>query len=184
MVIDMYQEIFELVKYDNQKAILEVKEVSNLTIAEFPFISSKMDYITVTRGRNHVMTVINRDGSTWSVNWGENGCTMCSDSVNALKWAVVDFFQKDCGILLDLTVDNSQIKEATVYYNSNFRKWQLNLRVGPYQSQNIWFDDCKDENDAIIKAGKYIGCRSWSYRRAQTGIDTWVADMGYELCIE
>ena len=173
----MYTEIFELVKYDNQKAILKVKEVDNLTIAEYPFISSKMDYITVTRGRRHTMTVINEDGSTWSVNWGEGGVTMCSDSVNALKWAVRDFFQQDCGILLDLTVDNSQIKEATVFYNSNFRKWQLNLRVGPYQEQNIWFDDCEDENDTIIKAGKYIGSLSWSYSKAITGIDIWRANI-------
>lgn len=173
----MYNEIFELVKYDNQKAILKVKEVDNLTIAEFPFISSKMDYITITRGRNHVMSVINKDGSTWSISWGESGCTMCSDSTNALKWAARDFFQLDCGILLDLTVDNSEIKEATIYYNSNFHKWQLNLRVGPYQSQNLWFNDCKNQNDVIVKANKIIGVHTWEKGIAITGIDIWRANI-------
>ena len=169
--------IFEFVKADSQKAILKVKEVNNLTIAEYPFISSKMDYITITRGRRHTMTVINKDGSTWSVNWGEGGVTMCTDSVNALKWAARDFFQLECGILLDLTTDNSEIKEASIFYNHNFRAWQLHLRVGPYQEQNLWFKDCYDEDGVIEKAKQYIGNRTWKYKMAPTGIDTWVADM-------
>ena len=173
----MYKEIFELVKYDNQKAILKVKEVDNLTIAEFPFISSKMDYITITRGRRHTLTVINKDGTTWSVNWGDGGCTLCSDSVDSLKWAARDFFQIECCIPLDLTVENSAIKEARVFYNRNFRAWQLNLRVGSYQEQNIWFKDCNNKDDVILKAEKYIGNKVWSYKRAQTGIDTWEAQM-------
>ena len=170
-------EIFEFVKADNSKAILKVKELSTLMIAEHPYLNSKMDYITITRGRRHTLTVINKDGSTWSVNWGDGGCTLCSDSVDSLKWAARDFFQIECGIPLDFTVENSAIKEAKVFYNRNFRAWQLNLSAGPYQEQNIWFKDCKNEDDAILKAGKYIGNKVWSYKRAQTGIDTWEAQM-------
>ena len=174
----MLKDIFELVKHDSQKAILKVKDVDNLMIAEHPYISKKMDYITITRGNRHTMTVINKDGSTWSVNWGDGGCTLCSDSVDKLKWAARDFFQLDCGILLDLTVDNSKIKEASIFYNSFYRAWQLSLRVGPYQSQNIWFHDCADELDVMEKACIYIGKRDWHYKVAQTGIDMWVANMG------
>ena len=171
-------EIFEFVKADNQKAILKVKELNGLLIAEHPYVNAKMDYITITRGSRHTMTVINKDGTTWSVNWGEGGVTMCSDSVNALKWAARDFFQLECGILLDLTTDNSAIKEAKVFYNHNFRAWQLYLRVGPYQEQNLWFKDCYDKDDAIEKANRYIGNRVWRYQMSRTGIDTWVADIG------
>lgn len=170
------KEVFELVKVDKDKAILKVKELDNLTIAEYPFLNSKMAYITITRGRRHTMTVINKDGSTWSVDWGAGGYTLCSDSINSLKWAARDFFQIECGIPLDLTVENSAIKEAKVFYNRNCRAWQLNLRVGPYQEQNIWFEDCNNKDDVIFKAEKYIGKKVWAYKRAQTGIDTWEAN--------
>lgn len=170
-------DIFEFVKADSRKAILKVKEVNNLIIADYPFINSKMDYITITRGRRHTMTVINKDGSTWSVDWGEGGVTMCADSVNALKWAARDFFQLECGVLLDFTVENDEIKEATVFYNHNLRSWQLSLRVGPYQEQHLWFKDCKNKDDVIEKSKRYIGERTWRYQLARTGIDTWVADM-------
>ena len=170
-------EVFEFVKADNNKAILKVKELSTLMIAEHPYLNSKMDYITITRGKRHTMTVINKDGSTWSVNWGEGGYTLCTDSVDSLKWAARDFFQEECGVLLDFTVGNHAIKKASVFYNNNFRAWQLHLSAGPYQEQNIWFKDCGNKDEAILKAGKYIGNKVWSYKRAQTGIDTWEAQM-------
>ncbi len=176
-------EIFEFVKADANKAILKVKELDNLTIAEHPYVNAKMDYITITRGKRHTMTVINKDGSTWSVNWGEGGVTLCSDSVDNLKWAARDFFQKECKILLDLTVDSDKIEAAKVFYNSYFRSWQINFETRG-REQNIWVD-ATDENEAMKIANEYIGDHNWHYQRAQTGIDMWVAEFpldGPNLC--
>lgn len=168
----MRKDIFELVKYDSEKAILKVKDVDNLMIAEHPYISAEMDYITITRGRNHRMTVINKDGSTWGVSWGDSGCTLCSDSVNDLKWAARDFFEKDCFIPLDLMSEN--YSNATIFYNSNFGSWQLQLEANGKRS-NMWFRDCYTVNDVMKKAINYIGETLWEPRTAPTGIATWVA---------
>ena len=165
-------EIFEFVKADNQKAILKVKEVDTLTIAEYPFINAKMDYITITRGKRHTMTVINKDGSTWSVNWGEGGVTLCTDSVDKLKWAARDFFQRECKILLDFT--SEKIEAAKVFYNSYFHSWQISFE-GNRAEQNIWVK-AADEHEAMKIANEYIGDKQWHYQRAQTGIDMWVAE--------
>lgn len=168
-------EIFEFVKADNSKAILKVKELSTLMIAEHPYMNSKMDYITITRGKQHTMTVINKDGSTWSVDWGDHGCTLCSDSVDSLKWAARDFFQEECGILLDFCFRNDKIDDARIFYNDYFNAWQLSLS-GLGKNQSIRFKDADNEEDVMVKAELYIGKHNWVYKRARTGIDMWVAE--------
>lgn len=166
----MYENIFELVKCDYSKSILKVKTVDNLTIAEYPFINAKMDYITITHGENHIMTVINKDGSTWSITWGKSGYTLCSDSVRNLRCAAVDFLQKECKILLEL---KTPIKRASIFFNPHCNTWQLSFN----STQHLFFEDCGGVADVISKAKDYIGEQSWKYQKAPTGIDTWVTTL-------
>ena len=166
------KEVFELVKVDKAKAILKVKELDNLTIAEYPFLNSKMEYITATRGKDAVMTVINKDGSTWHADL-MSGYYFDSKSTNDLKKAVKNFFQSTHGILLGLCIDNDEIDYACIF--QGYRFWQLVLKANG-KEQNLHLENCNTLEDAMKESEKYTGNREWIYKRARTGIDTWEAN--------
>ena len=117
-------EIFKLVSADEDKVIIEVLADSPLKVAMFPFVSSEYNYITVTRGRNHILTVIKKDGKTFSFDFGDNGHTLISDSLKELKKFVLKFIS-DSGVLIEWNGWN--IRRVVIYYNSSYKKWQLTL---------------------------------------------------------
>ena len=166
--------IFKLVSVDAEKAIIEVGELDLLDLAEHPYLDVDNKYITVTRGDDHILKVINKDGSSWSIVWGYHGATRCGDLVNKLKGAVVDFLQNECGILLDMTIDNSEIEGATVFYNRHYGSWGMTV-YAEGQNQSVRLKGCKDKDEAIEKATKFVGHRDWNYLRSETGLDTWEA---------
>lgn len=164
--------VLELVSVDNEKVVIKVNAKDPLTVAMNPEFSSDMAYITVTRGNNHTLTVIKEDGKTWSINWGNSGTTLCSDGVNKMKWRVVDFIQKECGIPYGIT---GTITEASIFYNSNFKKWQLTCRDNKYHTDHCWYDDARCAEDVMEKAKKVLVVNKWAKGVAQTGIDIWRA---------
>ena len=91
--------VFELVAQDAEQVVIKVNAEDNLTIAMHPYISGNYDYITLTRGYNkdHIFTVIKKDGGTWSFHWGPYSCTMTSGSVDRLRDKVLDFLINECG---------------------------------------------------------------------------------------
>ena len=78
-------EIFKLVSADEDKVVIEVLADSPLKVAMFPFVSSEYNYITITRGCKHVLTVIKKDGKTFSFHFGDGGYTLISESLEELK---------------------------------------------------------------------------------------------------
>ena len=162
--------VLELVSVDNEKVVIKINAKDPLTVAMNPEFSSNMAYITVTRGEKHIMTVIREDGSSWSFHWGRGGHTLISESVEAMKNKVVDFIREN-GIVFGLTHKPS---EATIYYNNNYRSWQLTLRHGG-ESDYIWYKDAHNECDMMAYAKKFLNPSCWQKEVAQTGIDVWRA---------
>lgn len=93
-------EIFELVSKEPEQVVIKVKELDNLMIAKHPYIDSSYDYINVTRGRQNVLTVIKKDGTTWNFEWGYYSNTLIGGSTERLRWAVIDFVENECQISL------------------------------------------------------------------------------------
>ena len=93
-------EVFQLVDQDSEQVVIKVMANDNLTIARHPYISGNYDYITLTRGydKDHIFTVIKKDGSTWSFHWGPYSSTMTSGSTQRLKNKVLDFLCVECGL--------------------------------------------------------------------------------------
>lgn len=108
--------LLQLVSTANDVVVVRLNpELTVLDHALNPWLP-EAQYVSVTRGRNHIMTFIYEDGSKWSIEWGDNGCTLLADSLRETRNKIVDFIQKECGIMLDL-YENSIPVEAWIYFD-------------------------------------------------------------------
>lgn len=170
------EKVFQLVQVTPSQIILKVTADDPLTVALYPFVSSDMAYITVTRGDEHTLTVTKKDGKTWSFHWGNSGYTLISENGERLKKAVIEYIQDYQHILLGWV--DCKINEATIYYNNNFRKWQLTLEGrnnGKYVKAYWWSDTAHDMEEMATEVIPFIKAKGWAYKQAVTGIDTWKA---------
>jgi len=169
------EKVFTLVEATPGQVIIKVLAEDPLTIARFPFVDSTMAYITVTRGENHILTVTRKDGKTYSFNWGSNGHTLISDSLEELRKAVVEYIEDYMHILLEQT--NWQTKEATIYFNKYFDKWQLTLegKGSGRQCAHWWSKTAKSYEEMAAEVIPYVKARGWEPKIAATGIQTWKA---------
>lgn len=172
-------EIFKFVSADEDKIIIEVIADSPLKVAMFPFVSSEYNYITVTRGRNHTLTVIYKNGKTFSFNFGDSGYTLISDSLKELKKHVLKFIS-DNGILIEW--NGWEIKEVHIYYNSNYKKWQLTLEGKRKSNYGFgicdafyWSSNANNVDEMIEECTKFVTAKSWESYKAVTGITVWKA---------
>ena len=161
--------IFELESVDTTQIILKVNANSSLKVAKYPFVSSDYDYITVTRGRKHLLTVIHKDGTTFSFHWGEGGYTLISDNLSLLKYNVITFIEDNCGIILEYD-GTEPLTEATIYYNTWYKKWQLSLNRSHW-----WSNTATDSDEMIEECKKFVTADEWKEQKATTGITVWKA---------
>jgi len=169
--------IFELTERTPKQIILKVLAKDLLTIAQHPYLSKDMEYITVTRGENHTLTVIYTDGHTFSFHWGSSGHTLISDNLKRLQDAVCNFIETDCHILLGW--DDGEIGIAKVFFNRNYSRWQLTLesKGAPRKSAYYWDETATCLQDMCETALNYIDREvfGWSKSVAVTGIDVYTA---------
>lgn len=170
-------DVLELVKETPEQVILKVNINDPLTAAENSWLNGQWDYITITRGNNHIMRFIRKDLSSFSIQWGDGGCTCISDGLRETKKKIVDFVQNKCHILLDYA--GQPIERAVIYYNSNFKSWQLTLsgKTPNCWSAYYWDHAAKDLEDMKISAGRFINVKEWVHRVAVTRIDTWEGEL-------
>lgn len=178
--------VLSIESYDKDKVIVKVDVKSPLEVAQTGF-SMDDAYITVTRGKQHTMTFITREGKTCSIEWGDGGITLISDSLSRLKREVIRFIE-DQGILLEW--DDGKIDNARIFYNSNFGKWQLiidgarNFGGRNYKKEAMyWSSTAQDQNEMIKEVEKKFLSNyeiTWYPKRSQTGIMCWHAQDAYE----
>ena len=169
---------FEIVERTPDKVILRVLAKDSLTVARHPYVSADWDYITVTRGKNHNLTVIEKDGSKFDFYWGESGYTLISESLKKLKLAVIEYLEKENYILLDW--DDGKVNHASICYNGNFESWQLTL--GGYRYGDMIRAFARDKKirsveEMIEYAKNFVNAKGWEKVKAETGIDLWKAKL-------
>lgn len=131
------------------QVIFEVKDLTLEDIAFNPIFSNDMKYITVTRGAKHHLTVVNKDGSTFSLHWGGGSHTLISEDLKRLRDYIIKF-AKDNLILLDSNSD--EVKRAETFYNSNFNAYQLNVFTAS-DKVHFWFDTEEERSQYIERLG-------------------------------
>lgn len=161
----MENKVFELVENNDEMVVLKVNTEDNLTVALNPYISGDMDYISVTKGENHILKVIRKDGTTFSFHWGHSGYTLISNELELLQKKVVEFIERELYIPLEL---NFPIKTIMVYYNPNYHKWQITME-NKYKMADL-FTTCGEYETKRI-AEKIVGkpCK-WQPRISITGM--------------
>ena len=170
----MTNSIFRIVETTDEQIVLKVEANDNLTIAKHPYISGEYDYITVTRCRNHMLTIVFKDSHTFSFNWGGNSYTCISQNLELLRQKVCEFIDKQ-NILLELT--SSHIDSAVIYYNTSYRKWQLTLN-----RNCCYFSETATSLDEMKKdISRFITVCGWAQNVAPTGITVWDAIGSIEL---
>lgn len=96
--------IFSIQDVSTDKVIIKVHADTPLTVAEYPFVASNYEYITVTRkgGKygSYILTVVKDDGKTFDFCWGYNGHTLISESLEMLKKAVVKFIKNNTDVAI------------------------------------------------------------------------------------
>lgn len=160
---------FKLVEEQYDKVILKIDVNDTLTVAKHPYVNLTMDYITVTRGEDKILTIIYKDGTTFSFHWGHHGYTLISENMEMLREKVVSFIENDCHILLDMKKD--KIYKAVLFYNPNYKSWQLTVNGRAY----IWFKNATCLDDAMEFAENYVEVVDWKKTIAPTGRDVWEA---------
>lgn len=169
---------FEVYERTPKQVIIKVLAKDSLTVAKYPYVSAEWDYITVTRGTEHILTVIKKDGSKFDFHWGERGYTLISDGLQELKKAVIAFLEQEQHILLGW--DDGKVDEASICYNRNFTAWQLSLtgyRDGCRICTYVRDEKSKSIDDMKAFVKPFVKARTWEYGKAQTGIDIWRAKL-------
>ena len=169
---------FEIVERTPDKIILEVLAKDSLAVAKYPYVSAEWDYITVTRGKEHVLTIVDNNGSRFDFYWGESGYTLISESLKKLKLSVIDYLEKENYILLDW--DDGKVNQASICYNGNFESWQLKLEGYRYGSTIRAFardKKIRSVEEMIEYAKHFVNAKGWEKVKAETGIDLWKAKL-------
>ena len=88
--------VFEVQEITDEQVILKVNAKDPLTVAQHPYLDATMAYITVTKGDNHILTVIKEDGSRGvSFHWGLGGYTLISKNLTRLQDKVREFILRE-----------------------------------------------------------------------------------------
>jgi len=160
--------IFSIEEADENQIIIKVNAKDALTVAKFPFVESTYAYITVTRGDEHVLTVIYENGQTFSFHWGTSGYTLIGESLENLREAVTQFIE-DSNYLLDLACFKDPY-DCTIYPRpEDSTLWQLSLDYFGYPDARL-LRRAKNLKDAVAKFSPFVTAKSWDKTTAATGI--------------
>lgn len=83
--------VFSVFDDAENQVIIKVTAEDALTVAMYPFLSADYAYITITKGGNHIFTVIRKDGTTWNFHWGSHGHTLIGESTEMLRKKTLEF---------------------------------------------------------------------------------------------
>ncbi len=164
--------IFKLVDVDYNQVIIEVNANTPLLVAQYPFVTSEMKYITVTRGKNHVLTIVFNKGTTDSFSWGDRGHTIISDSTAILKVNVLSFLD-DKGIILDYNGKEFTGRPIKIYFNPNYKRWQLT-----FEGLFIWWSNkATNITEMIEECKKFVIAEKWNLnpKWSKSDMDIWTA---------
>ena len=160
--------IFAIKEADENQIIIKCNAEDTLTIAQYPFMEKDYDYITVTRGDEHILTIIYKDGHTYSFHWGTKGYTLIDHNSEELRKAVVQFIEEN-DYILGLSCFDDPYRSVIYPRSENPRLWQLSLDYIGHPNANV-FREAKDLNEAIDAFKPFIEADSWNKDVAMTGI--------------
>ena len=148
---------FHVVDVTPDLVVVKVVTIDTASIARAPYVSAKMDYLTVTRGDTHTLTIIYKDGKTWTTTWGSHLSrlgTHADDRIGILIRQLCSFIISRDGI----SVDDNEVKPIgdIVLRMTKGIPMRCMLSYGNDSCPMQYFE-ASSEEDAIKKAKQYVG---------------------------
>ena len=167
---------FILAKNAEDMAILKVMVKTPWEIAQHPYLSSDYEYITMTKEKINVFTIVKEDGTTFRF----SNCEMTDASIGKLKSKVYDALKK-YGVTINIPTMELPYK-ISIFYNRNFKSWQADLLFeGFSEEQQMYLSTPKNAEELCNEIEKRfrIKFKPLVHGYAQTGIDIWKAERDY-----
>lgn len=167
---------FSLAENTDEMVILKNETKRPIDVAKNPWLSADDEYVTITKGRNHTLTLIKISGKTVSITFGERGYTLISDNFRKLKEKAIEAAHV-FGVLLEIPTTRKP-DNVCIFYNYGYKKWQAVLTVNGFNvRENVWFHDVFNENETLKLVEYYyeIKFKELTHKMAETGIHTWVS---------
>lgn len=169
----MKKSIFTLEETDNEVIVLKVNCNSPLEAARNPYVDMNTEYVSLTRGEDHILNVVCSDGSAWNFHFGKSGYTLISENNKLLKDKVLSYLH-DRHILIDYT--GEKFRSAAIFYNDNYDKWVLRLDTAGGKGIGYESNTAVSAEEMIEECKVFVEADKWNLGKAQTGIDIWSAD--------
>ena len=169
----MSKQIFSIEDIDSDIIVLKVNCNSTLDAAKHPYVSMNDDYISLTRGKDHLMSIIHKDGSSTNFHFGRRGHTIIGKDLEMLKSKVLDFLHEN-NILIGY--QHEPLYAANVFYNSNYKQWELTLEMTKGDNVYYFSNTAKNADEMIEECKPFVEADEWNFGKAQTGIDIWRAE--------
>lgn len=142
------KDLVKLVENNEELVVLKVNELTTLQTALNPHLNNNMEFITITKGNQHVLTITYKDGDTFSFTWGTRGHTLISEGLEILRDKVTRLLI-DINVFIDINTPGTP-KLATSYHHG--KVYQLNLLNGS-QRQVLRFSKEESMRDKLADLG-------------------------------
>lgn len=93
---------FKLAKVTKNQAVIKINITDNFTLAQYPYLSGTMDYITVAyvddchKGRKqYMLSILHKDGTSTKIVWGGTSTSIVSEPLRLLRSAVMNFLKQN-----------------------------------------------------------------------------------------
>lgn len=176
---------FRIIQNTTEAVVLENLAKTSLEVALYPYVSSDIDYINITKGNNHTCTIVKSDASTVSFDWGRNGCTLISDSLEILKDMACEFIQSQ-GIALNVNT-TMQPNSCIIMYNPYFKIWEAALGYEDSPQEEYFYNEEASNQLEMIESVRSTFNQSFTkfiHSVSPIDIDRWISKADDTLDLE
>lgn len=115
--------------------LLKIKEGKQLELLSLGCFSGNEKLIRMTKGSQRTCTIVYKDDSVCSFEWGNRCCTMISDELNNLKFMVLHTLEDDFNIYMG---DNKEKIKETLHIKSleDSKNARLDIKIMYFDSDN------------------------------------------------
>lgn len=148
---------FDLLRNEKDHVVLEIPwdRMSELDVKGDPIWSGNEEYIKVTKGEDHIMTIRDKDGNEESFNFGLSGRTLVSEKTERKKKAIMDFLKDEMVIMeSDKFSGADEITGVSISYFGDVAEAStrgMNVRIAETKRAgkvSAFFHNFKDWNEA------------------------------------
>lgn len=167
---------YSVLMSDDEQVVIKIDELQPIDVAMHPYLDASMAYVTITRGADHTLTVVKRDGSrmaSWT--WTARRAPKVEGNAKRLLEAMCDECEKS-GVCIEVP-SASKPSSCNVFLNPNIDTWQARIIfLGGRYSQLITFPKATSEDDVVsslLSDYRFEFDPEPTLSTAPSGIDVW-----------